>query len=1137
MKKILITFSTIFGIGLSYSQATDTENYIQTRTYLEPVTTTSSTAKQVHTVQYFDGLGRPKQVVGVKASPLGNDVITHIEYDNFGRQVFDFLPVPQSNTANGAISTDPLSNAIQQDIYGNERIWSKKEFEASPLDRILEQKQVGNAWDSKPVKFNYDANTVGEVIRFTTVTTWVNNATKSQIINSGSYGTAQLYKNTVTDEDGNKTIEFKNGEGQTILVRKVVSDSENADTYYVYNEYNQLAFVIPPLASIATLDEVALNNLCYQYRYDGRSRLVEKKLPGKGWELMVYDKNDRLILSQDVMLGTVNNNFTKKGWLFTKYDKFGRVVYTGFFANTASRTSMQTALNNMNSGNVESRNTTPFTLNGMDVYYTKTAFPTGSMTILSINYYDTYPALPPNVTVPSSVFGQSVITDNLNNDVNTKSLPLASYVKNIENDNWTKSFTWYDNKGRTIGTHSVNYLGGSTKTESQLDFSGVVKQMITRHKRLDSDTEKVIIENFEYDHQNRLKLHKHQVDNNPVEYLAQNDYNELSQVKNKKVGGLSAGNGLQSVDYKYNIRGWITNINDPANLNGKLFGYEIRYNERVGEESPDPLETGLKVLPRFNGNIAEIDWRTGTNPNENLRRYGYVYDGLNRLKAGFYQNEVNPSASEYYEKLTYDLNGNITNLKRTAAKGENTVAGLIDNLTYKYNYSATGNQLNSIIDASQNYDGYPGGGSTITYDLNGNMTKHLDKGLQKISYNFLNLPNYMGDEGTSLPKGSAFIYRADGTKLKKTYSFRKIGDFGTISYAQTETDYLDGFQYVLESGGVWCIDCPPPSPTLQFLPTSEGYFDFVKNKYIYNYTDHLGNTRLSYFHNGSGIEVLEENNYYPFGLKHTGYNILPGNSNYNYKFQEQELQETGFYSFKWRQYMPDLGRFFNVDPLSEKYEYQSHYNFSENSVISYRELEGLEKVLAIFYTGGVQGGGKTVPHSSLAGTTGKLFDYASFNAKSKGYEFTGAIIAPGIVYEPSVANGMDFIESNYEKGDIILTYGFSYGADSTMRLGEELNDENIPVQLSMIVDSSDGIFKNSTLKTNVSENTKEVLNTYQTTPDPNTGAKGVPLTPDNKSKTTIVNTNLTSPDVNHQNIDEKALDANKKAIDNVIPNR
>ncbi|WP_228390935.1 RHS repeat-associated core domain-containing protein [Chryseobacterium sp. MOF25P] len=70
----------------------------------------------------------------------------------------------------------------------------------------------------------------------------------------------------------------------------------------------------------------------------------------------------------------------------------------------------------------------------------------------------------------------------------------------------------------------------------------------------------------------------------------------------------------------------------------------------------------------------------------------------------------------------------------------------------------------------------------------------------------------------------------------------------------------------------------------------------------------------------------------------------PSATTKNYKYQGQELQETGFYSFKWRNYMPDVGRFFNIDPLSEKYSYQSHYNFSENRVVDGRELEGLEWV-------------------------------------------------------------------------------------------------------------------------------------------------------------------------------------------------
>ncbi len=202
----------------------------------------------------------------------------------------------------------------------------------------------------------------------------------------------------------------------------------------------------------------------------------------------------------------------------------------------------------------------------------------------------------------------------------------------------------------------------------------------------------------------------------------------------------------------------------------------------------------------------------------------------------------------------------------------------------------------------------------------------------------MNLPSLISITNGSQKVSSKvnYLYRADGTKIRK---------LSTNLVTSATTDYLDGFQYLKSDTFFGCLDCPPPAAELQFVPTSEGYFDFVKNKYIYNYADHLGNVRVGYFNNGSGIEVLEENNYYPFGLRHEGYNDFDGNPSYQYKYQGQELQnETGWYSFKWRNYMPDLGRFFNIDPLSEKYAYQSHYNFSENRVIDGRELEGLEWV-------------------------------------------------------------------------------------------------------------------------------------------------------------------------------------------------
>ncbi|PTT42702.1 sugar-binding protein [Chryseobacterium sp. HMWF028] len=962
MKKLIIPIGVLLLSNITYAQLSplpNTENYVQTKTYLDYNGT--SATKSSETVQYFDGLGRPKQIVNVKASPLGKDVVIPIKYDQFGRQVQEYLPVPQGGTLNGAITPDPLSN-VSSTPYGSEKIYSEKILENSPLDRIQQQIQVGTDWSTKPVKFEYDANGFNEVYQYITTTTWVDGATKSkpELSSATIYAPNQLYKNSVKDEDGNETIEFKNGRGQVVLVRKVLSSTEHIDTYYVYNEYDQLSFVIPPKAVYQAITDDLLNNLCYQYRYDGKGRLVEKKLPGKGWEYMVYDKADRIILSQDANL---RKSFD---WIISKYDVLGRPIYTGIVKSNNTRIGMQ---NQITGGAIlEGRDNTPLTANGMPYYYTNMHW--GLDTLLSVTYYDSYPQQYGfNPPVPSTILGEPVLTDTPTADGrSTKGLPVLSLVKNVEDDGWTKTYTYYDRKGRVIGTHSINHLGGYTHTESKLDFAGLPQQTITTHKRLASDTERVVTETFEYDNQNRVLVHKHQVDSNPVEILAQNKYNELSQLESKKVGGVTASSPLQQIDYKYNIRGWMTQINDPANLGNDLFGYKINYNKVEGLEVPNADYPNQKVTPKYNGNIAEVSWKTLTEDNEPLKRYGYAYDALNRLTGGFYQKDTNPYAKEYNELLAYDVNGNILNLVRTEGllPGANTTL-MIDNLKYDY----VGNKLVKVKDEQQNASGYPFSiiPNTIGYDNdngdgNGNMISHPDKGISSIQYNYLNLPKQI----TQNSKVTQYTYRADGVKVKKLF-----GDL--------ETDYLDGFQYKstfgMESWNGQGTYIPNPNEIpelkLRIIPTSEGYYDALLDKYIYNFTDHLGNVRLSYSDsNKDGMiaprqylsqtcskprpgstpicisnwepgEIAEVNNYYPFGMLHN-YTATTQNA-YQYKYQGQELQETGFYSFKWRNYMPDVGRFFNIDPLSEKYSYQSHYNFSENRVVDGRELEGLEVVL------------------------------------------------------------------------------------------------------------------------------------------------------------------------------------------------
>lgn len=127
----------------------------------------------------------------------------------------------------------------------------------------------------------------------------------------------------VTDEDGNSTIEFKNGQGQTVLVRKKMVQKIWILIMCTMSIISLL--LLFRLWRFIRVDLALLNELAYQYRYDGQNRLVEKKLPGKDWEYMVYDQQDRLVLTQDGKLRQLNK------WIFTKYDKFGRVAYTGYW--------------------------------------------------------------------------------------------------------------------------------------------------------------------------------------------------------------------------------------------------------------------------------------------------------------------------------------------------------------------------------------------------------------------------------------------------------------------------------------------------------------------------------------------------------------------------------------------------------------------------------------------------------------------------------------------------------------------------------------------------------------------------------------------------------------------------------------
>ncbi len=903
------------------------ENYVYSRTYLKEMTLPSGIKfnKDVaETVTYMDGLGRPKQQTAIKASPTEQDIISHIEYDELGRQAKQYLPFTKAATgAYTAVNVTNHINSYYLNTYANDfpgitnpaqvNAYSESIYEASPLNRILEQGAPGTAWKADPnsdtdhtVKFDWRHNSANEVVRFDVTFTDVSITEEPSLTKRDFYAANELMVSITKDEnwkttsgDNHTTREYKDKQGRIVLKRSY-NEGVPHETYYVYDDYGNLTYVLPP--KVTTTDGVStteLAELCYQYRYDYRNRLIEKKIPGKGWEYIVYNKLDQPVMSQDANLKAQGK------WLFTKYDAMGRVTYTGIITNNSDRAAIQDSANNTTVyKQYETKQSSSITIAGTTIYYSNDAIPQGITEIHTINYYDDYNFDLHGMDKPATVY-QEATTNNV------RGLPTGTKIRVLGTNNWITAVTAYDKKGRTIWTGSRNhYLSTIDKTSIKLDFTGRVMETTTSHVK-NGSTPLITIDKYEYDHADRVTQQTQKIDNQDEELIASNNYDEVGQLTSKNVGGaIVVGTiGLQTVDYTYNVRGWLKGINNVNTLGNDLFSFAIDYNKGTS--------------PLYNGNISKTSWQTA---NDNITRsYTYTYDALNRIKTGISNdNKYNLS------NVTYDKMGNILSLSR---KGHtNTAAttfGDMDILAYTYD---SGNKLLKVVDTANDAFGFKDDtniNDDFEYDDNGNMVIDRNKGITGMTYNHLNLPTTVSISNSEGTGTISYIYDATGAKLKKIV---------TEGSSLTETVYAGNYMY--ENG------------QLQFMFTPEGYAtpNGSSYRYVYQFKDHLNNIRLSYKDanqdgNITQNEIVQEKNYYPFGLTHKGYNSAVNGRNHNYGFVgKEENDEIGleWLDFGARNYNVALGRWMNVDALADEliqYD-KSPYGYSFNNPIYFIDPDG-----------------------------------------------------------------------------------------------------------------------------------------------------------------------------------------------------
>ena len=507
--------------------------------------------------------------------------------------------------------------------------------------------------------------------------------------------------------------------------------------------------------------------------------------------------------------------------------------------------------------------------------------PSSSPTVLVQSYYDGYgfvggTGLPTGqFTKDTSGYGRGSLT--------------GSAVTVFGSSTKIYKAFYYDIKGRMTKSVQNNLLSGYDITSTVYTFSDKPSGVTHTHTA-SGKTTRTEVYTYTYDHADRISKVQHSLGGTSIT-LYDATYDNFGRLLTKQYHGTS----INKLTYAYNLRSWLTGIS------GTCFTQNLYYNTGVG-------------TAKYNGSISSMTWKSGNE--STVRGYKFTYDGLDRMLNATYGEtaSISTNANRFSENVTgYDKNGNIKSLQRYGQTGASAY-GLLDNLTFTLN----GNQLSRVEDAVSTAaygtnTAFVNGASAAgeyAYDVNGNLTKDLNKGITDIQYNVLNLPSTVSfSDGSTI----TYTYGADGTKLRTVH---KIGS------TTTTTDYCGNVIY--ENG------------TQKLLLTEEGYINLTgTQQYHYYLKDHQGNNRVVINQSGT---VEETNHYYPFG----GVFGTTGNTQ-PYKYNGKELdtkQGLNWYDYGARHYDAALGRFTTNDRFAEKYYSMSPYQYGANNPVNNIDVNG-----------------------------------------------------------------------------------------------------------------------------------------------------------------------------------------------------
>ena len=659
-----------------------TENYIRTRRMLN-----DTGSSYLDDIAYYDGLGRPFQTVqkAVKnGSPVNKNLATLQEYDATGREGNSWLPIPISSSV--YLAPAAFKSSAPGKYSNDSRPYSQPFYEASPLNRILQQYGPGTAWYNagRPVKTEYLTNTATLPLNCRCYTV---NDSYTLSGGSSSYAAGQLLVVKTMDEDMNVSYSFTDKLGHLVLTRQM-QGSEPHDTYYVYDEKGNLCFVLQPMyQNSANLDLYA-----FQYKYDGRNRCVYKKFPGAKHITYTYNDDDQLIYSQD------GRQRSQKKLTYYKYDYLRRMTCWG--ECTDDRPSIS------------------------DRVEFKSEIPTSIPVIYVRNYYDDY-----SFVGGSDFPAFSFIKDTAGHG---KGLLTGSCITILGTDMKIYVAHYYDIKGRETKTVQSNLLGGYDVTVTTYTFTDKPATVTHTHTANGKSTWTEAY-TYTYDHANRISKVQHTFGGTTIT-LYDALYDDFGRLMTKSLHGSTTS----KLTYTYNLRGWLTEIT------GARFTQNMYYNTGVGtakyngsissmtwKAGNESTVRGYKFTYDGLDRLQNAIYGESASINANTNRFSEkvtAYDKNGNILALQRYGQTIASAYGLIDNLKITLNGNqlksVNDAIATMAYNNSFEFKNGANATTEYMYDANGNltkDLNkNITDIQYNFLNLPdivtfSDGSTISY--------------------------------------------------------------------------------------------------------------------------------------------------------------------------------------------------------------------------------------------------------------------------------------------------------------------------------------------------------------------------------------------------------------------------------------